>query len=134
MLKDIQDEPLLNGLLHRIIVKRLMLNFAFRFIRHAKHFKSFILWGSGKCEITGILKHLSTFKDTIDFILGGFFLSLFVVRGKSHIHFSRHITALAGMCFIDDDCKIILSMRCPNVVKDVWKFMNYRYNNLLTIL
>ena len=148
ILKHVEDEPFLDGLLHGVAVKGAMLNLPFRVGRKgfAEDFERLVFRRRGEGEITGVLQHfarlLAFLKRIVDRILGvgSFFIAGGVgafdgggIAAERLAHGRRSSAPLAGMGFVDDDGEVF-RLFGRDFVQDVGEFLHRRDDDLFPLL
>ena len=69
--EHVQDETLLDGLLHRVAVEGPVLGLATRLEGLAEDLQGLVLGGGREGEVTRIRQQLATLHDAVDRVLGG---------------------------------------------------------------
>ena len=128
----IQNESFLDRLFHRINMERSVLNIVAILIRNAEGFQRFILRGSGKRKIAGIVQQFASFHHSVDLIL----IVHFVIGskpGKRKVHLRRVPSALSGMSLIDDNGEMVIFVFRSDLRNNVRELFNRGNNNTLSI-
>src|SRR5262249_35468533 len=131
--QHVQNESLLNRLLHRINVKSDVFYLVARRCGIAEHFQSLVLWCGSEREIARVWQHLFRFDNPVDGILDGFLLLFLTTSSEGDVHFCRYAPALAGMCFVNDDGKLPSPMFAPDLIQNDREFLDGRYDYLFSI-
>ena len=124
MLQDIDDEPLLDGLLHGVGVKGHMPGNSACGSRPAEYLQSLVLRSRGEGEVAGIGQEPLGLHQPIDLVLGGLCLLLSACLPQRHGHRSRGTAPLARMGLVDDKGELATSMLIVDGVKDVRKLLD----------
>ena len=140
-MQNIQYEPLLNGLLHRVGVKGAVARLALlvqnglpRFIHHgnAKHLQRFPLGRSRKGEVAGIFQQLVPLHQGVDFVLV-VHLILGGQSGESQVHLRGGLSALAGVRLVDQDGESPVPVIRSDFRDDIREFLNGSDNDALSV-
>ena len=118
--EHVQDEPLLDSLLHGVAVEGEMPDLAVALReRVAEHLQRLVLRGGGEGEVAGVRKELAPLHDAVDAVLEGL---LFVRLGPALPEHpgdrGRRAPALAGVRLVNDDCEAPVPVRRPDFVED----------------
>ena len=101
--QHVDDEPLLDGLLHRVGVEGNVFRSATLRDGRAEYLQRLVLGRRGEGEVAGVGQHLLALHDAVDLVLGGLVLFFAIGLPQRRGHRRRRATALAGMRFVDDD-------------------------------
>ena len=93
--QHVQDEPLLDRLLHRVTVKRPMLDPVVFGTGFAEHFQRLRLWRRGEGKIAGVGEHFSPLHNRIDLVFDGFVVVAILRTGQCGVQCGSGLTALA---------------------------------------
>ena len=104
VLEHVQDEPLLNRLLHAVAVKGVMPDRTVCLrVRVAEDLQRLVLGCGGECEVAGVGEQLARLHQAVDLILVGFLFTRFTGLGERLGHGRAGSAALARVSLIDDD-------------------------------
>ena len=101
--QHVQDEALLDRLLHGVAVKRAVLPLPARVVRLTEDLQRLVLGRGGKGEITRVREELPRRHDAVDPVLGSLVLFLGPRRGERQADGGRGLAALARMRLVDED-------------------------------
>ena len=133
VLEHVEDEALLNRLLHGVAVKRAVLHLVARLVGDAENFQRLVLRRGGEGEVAGIGQQLSGFDDAVDLVLGGFVLLLRTVFGQRHAHRGGGAPALAGVRLVNDDGELLAPMLLADAVEHKGKGLHGGDDDLLAV-
>ena len=132
--QHIHDEAFFDGLFHSVLMEWRVLNLAVRLCMwRTKHFQRLCLWGCCKGIVVGILHHLASFYDGIEFVLQILAVGCNIAR-QSHIHLGGQRAILATVCLVYDDAKPLVLQICPYCLQYVLELMDDSDDYLLSVL
>ena len=118
VLEDVQDEPLLDGLLHRVDVEGEVLHRPVGLGRRlSEEFQGPVLRGCREGEVAGVAQHAPACNDPVDLVLV-ILLFLLGLVSQSHVHLGRGPAPIAGVGFVDDDGEPPLQVLLLHGVQD----------------
>ena len=114
--QNVHDEPLLDGLLHRVAVERTVLHGAVRLrAAIAEELQRLVLRGGGEREVAGVGEQPVGFHDPVDSVLVGLVLRHPARFGQRTSHRRRGLAALAGVGLVDDDREAAVPLPVPDL-------------------
>ena len=131
VLEHVENETLLDGLLHRVAVERPMLDHIALRPGLAEDFQRLVLWRGGEREVAGVGQHLARFHDAVDGVLGGLFLFLAALCRQRDVHLRCRAPALAGMRLVDEDGEAPSAVLVADLVQDEGKLLHRGNDDLL---
>ena len=132
-LQHIQDEPLLDGLLHRVAVEGPVLGLAAVLIRLAEDFQRLVLGRGGEGEVAGVGQQLAGLHDPVDLVLGRLVFLLGPAFRQGHAHRGRRLAALAGVGLVDDDRELLAAVLRPDRVEGEGERLHRQDDDLLAL-
>ena len=125
VLHDIQDESFLDRLLHRVAMKRAVLDGAVGLrVRFAEDLERLVLWCRGEGEIAGGREQLARLHQAVDLILVCLLIALFTGLGKCLGHGRAGLPALARMRLVDDDGEASPAVLVADLIQDEREFLH----------
>ena len=105
VLEHVEDEALLDRLLHRVAVEGPVLHLAVGLrLRLAEHLQRLVLRRGGEGEVAGVRQQLPRLHHAVDLVLEGLVVLFGARRAASAIaHRRRGLAALARVRLVDDD-------------------------------
>ena len=139
-LEHVEDEALLDRLLHRVAVEGPVLDLALGVGRQrlAEHLQRLVLGRGGEGEVAGVGQHLARrhalFERLVHRVLG-IGPRVLVLRGVAErlAHRRRGLAALAGVRLVDDDGEGLAALG-RDLVEDEGKLLHRRDDDLLALL
>ena len=133
VLQHIEDETLLDCLLHRVAVERVVLHRAVGLrVRLAENLQGLVLGGRGEGEVAGVGHHLPAYHDLVDFILERFFfLTVLGMLFQYAVHGSGGLAALTGMRLVDDDGELALAVFVADLIENERELLHRGDDDLL---
>ena len=134
MLQYVQDEPLLDRLLHGVAVECAVLHGAVGLrVRVAEDLQRLVLRGGGEREVARVGEQLAGLHQAVDPILEGLLLAPFAPftgLGERLRHGRAGSAALAGVGLVDDDGEAPPALRVADLVEDEGKLLYRRDDDL----
>ena len=142
--QHVQDEPLLDCLLHRVAVERAMLDLACRAgaarqrrvalgIGFAEHLQRLVLRRGRESEVAGVRQHLPGLHDPVDLVLVALLFFRSAVLGQCDVHLRRRAAALAGMRLVNHDGELASPVLVADLVQDEGELLDRGDNDLLAL-
>ena len=133
MLQHINDETFINRLLHRVRMKRHVLDHSARLLHwQPEYFQRPVLGRRRECEVTRVRQHPLALHNPIDLVFKSFDFIIFTSSlSQCHRHRCRRSTALTRMRLVDDDAELPTSMIIANLVQHEREFLNRSNHDLL---
>ena len=130
--QHIDDEALLDGLLHRVGVERSVPSGAVR-VRDGlpEHLQRLVLRGRGERKVARVGQQLLGFDDPVDLILDALLLIAVLPTAECTGDRRRRLRALRGVGFIDHDREAAPLVLCADVVEDVGELLDRGDDDLL---
>ena len=101
--QHVQNEVLLDGLLHGVAVEGQVLHGPVGLGRGVpEEFQGLVFWRRREGEVAGVGQHLTALDDAVDLVLEGVFVLPGLVS-QGCVHIGRAPASLAGVGFVDDD-------------------------------
>ena len=132
--QHVQDEALLDRLLHGVAVERAVLPLPARVVRLAEDLQRFVLGRGREGEIARVRKELPRRHDAVDRVLGSLVLFLGPRRGERQADRSRGLAALARMRLVDEDGEASAPRLVSDRVEDEPELLDRRDDDLLPAL
>ena len=132
--QHIEDEALLDGLLHRVAVEGPVLDLAALLEGLAEDLEGLVLGRRGEGKVAGVGQQLARLHDAVDLVLVGLVLCGSTALPQSRRHCRGCLAALAGVRFIDDDRKATTAMLAANLVENERELLHRRDDDLLAAL
>ena len=130
--QHVQDEALLDRLLHGVAVKGAMLDRAVRLrLRLAENFQGLVLGRGGEGEVARVGEQLVRLHQAVDLVLEGLLLALRAGLGERLRHRRAGAAALAGVRFVDDDGEALPALLIANFVQNERELLDRRDDDLL---
>ncbi len=135
VLEHVQDESLLDGLLHAVVVEGAVADGAVALrVRIAENLQSLVLGGGGEGIIARVGEQLARLHEAVDLVLVSLLLLLHFARlSQCAGHGRAGLTALAGMCLVDDDGKSARALLVAYLVQDEGKLLDGGNDDLLAL-
>ena len=134
MRKHVDDEALLDRLLHRVGMERQVLSVAAFLNGCAEDLQGLVLWGGRESEVAGVAQHLPGFHQTVDDVLGSLFLLRCGGLAQRHRHGSGGAPALAGMGFVNDNGELAPPVLATDGVKNEGELLDGADDDALAFL
>ena len=133
--EHVQDEPLLNRLLHGVTVEGEVLDRAVGLRSSvAEDLQGLVLGGGREGEVAGVGKQPARLHQAVDLVLEGLLFLLFAGLGEGLRHGRAGAAALARMGLIDDDGKGAAPMVAADLAEDEGELLHGRDDDLLARL
>ena len=117
--QHVQDEALLDRLLHGVAVEGAMLDRAVRLrLRLAENFQGLVLGRGGEGEVARVGEQLARLHQAVDLVLEGLLLPLRTGLGERLRHRRAGASALAGMGLVDDDGEAPPALLVADLIED----------------
>ena len=130
--QHIQDEALLDGLLHRVAVEGEVPDRAVGLrVGPAEDLQRLVLRGGSEREVAGVRQQPARLDRAVDAVLGGLVLALLAGRPQRGRHGRRRAPTLAGMGLVDDDGEAPRPLLVADLVEDEGKLLDCRDDDLL---
>ena len=130
--QHVQDEPLLDCLLHGVAVEGVVPDRAAGLrVRLAEDLQRLVLRGGGEREVAGVREQLARLHQTVDVVLWGFLLGLFTGCPQRGRDGRRGAPTLAGVGLVDDDGETLPALLVADLVDDEGELLNRRDDDLL---
>ncbi len=133
-LQHVQDEALLDGLLHGVAVEGPVLDLLALGVGLAEDLQRLVLGRGGEGEVAGVGQHLARFHDAVDDVLDGLLLFRCAGFAEGHAHRGRGAPALAGVGLVDDDGKAPAAVLVADLVQDEGELLHRGDDDLLAAL
>ncbi len=134
VLEHVQDEALLDRLLHRVAVERPVLHRAVGLrLGLAEDLERPVLRRGGEGEVAGVGQQLLGLHQPVDPVLQRLVVVLGAGRGKRHRHRRRRAPALTRMRLVDDDGEAAPAVLGPDLVQDERKLLHRGDDDLLAL-
>ena len=134
VLEHVQDEPLLDGLLHAVDVKRTMPHRAVTTgLRVTENLQRPVFRGGGEGVIAGVGEQLAGRHQTIDPVLASVVLPRFSRLPQGSGHGRAGLAPLAGMGLVDDDGEAAAPLLVADLVKDEGELLDCGDDDLLAL-
>ena len=131
MAQHITDEVLLNRLLHRVAVEWQVAHGSIWLgIGKPEDLQGLVLGGGGEGEVAGVWQQLLGLHQPVDLVFRGFLGFLCSGTGEGEGDGRRGASALAGMGFIDQDCKVAAALLIADRIKNEGKLLHRRDDDL----
>ena len=131
----VKNEALLDRLLHRVAVKRVMPHRAVRLrVRGAEDLQGLVLGRGGKREVTGVGQQLARLHQAVDLVLVGLLLVHLPGRRQRLRHRRAGTSALAGVRLVDDDREAAPALLVADLVEDERELLHRGDDDLLAAL
>ena len=130
--QHVQDEPLLDCLLHGVAVEGVVPDRAAGLrVRLAEDLQRLVLRGGGEREVAGVREQLARLHQAVDVVLGGLLLGLFTGCPQRGRDGRRGAPTLAGVGLVDDDGETLPALLVADLVEDEGELLNRRDDDLL---
>ena len=130
--QHVQDEALLDRLLHGVAVEGAMLDRAVRLrLWLAENLQRLVLGRRSEGEVARVGEQLACLHQPVDPVLEGFVLPLRTGLGKRLRHRRAGAPALAGMSLVDDDGEAPPALLVADLIEDEGEFLDRRDDDLL---
>src|SRR5207247_7899880 len=134
VVEHVQDEALLDRLLHGVAVKRSMLDLAAFVISLTKDLERLVLGRGGEGEVARVRQKLLRFHNAVDLVLKCLVVFLCSTCGQRHADGGRCAPVLARVGLVDDNGELSASVLAADLVEDKWEFLHRGDDDLLTTL
>ncbi len=133
--EHVEDEPLLDRLLHGVAVKRVMPDRAVRLrIRSAEDLQRLVLGRGREREVAGVGQQLARLHQAVDLVLVGFLLVHLAGHRQRLRHRRAGTSALAGVGLVDDDGEAAPALLVADLVEDERELLDRGDDDLLAAL
>ena len=133
--QHVQDEALLDRLLHGVAVEGVMADGAVGLrVGRAEDLQRLVLRGGGEREIAGVRQQPTRLHHAVDAVLEGLVFGLLAGGSEHARHGGRRSPALAGMGFINDDGEAPAALLVADLVEDDGELLDGRDDDLLARL
>ena len=133
--QHVQDEALLDGLLHGVAVEGAVPYGAVGLrVGRAEDLQRLVLRGGGKREVAGVGEQLARLHHAVDLVLVGLVLALFAGFPERGRDGRGRAAALAGVGLVDDDGEAARALLVADLVEDERELLDGRDGDLLARL
>ena len=133
--EHVQDEALLDGLLHGVAVEGAVPDGAVGLgIGRAEDLQRLVLRRGGEREVAGVGQQLARLHHAVDLVLVGLVLGLLAGCAQCSRDGRRRAPALAGVSLVDDDGEAPRALLVADLVEDEGELLNGRNDDLLARL
>ena len=132
--QHIEDEALLDRLLHRVAVEGAVPGPAVLHDGIAENLQGLRLRRRGEREVARVGQQLARLHDPVDAVFRRLLLVLLTGGGERHVHRGGGLAALARMRLVDDDRKAAVAVQAADVVEDEREFLDRGDDDFLAAL
>ena len=133
--QHVQDEALLDGLLHGVAVEGAVPDGAVGLrVGRAEDLQRLVLGGGGEREVAGVGQQPARLHHAVDPVLAGLVLVCFACRAERGRDGRRRAPALAGVRLVDEDGEAPRALLVADLVEDEGELLDRRDDDLLARL